>query len=75
VTTVTLGPTDDFPAFFCRSSGSKSMAAIATPRECAELVHANATLGLGSGMVIGVPIPEAHAQDPVKVQCTVYGIV
>ncbi|KAH6580245.1 hypothetical protein BSLG_000352 [Batrachochytrium salamandrivorans] len=61
VTVVSYGDSDDFPAFYTRKSGFKSMAKLETPEECAQIIHANTTLGLDSGIVIAVPIPEKDA--------------
>ena len=58
VTNVTFGSSDEFPAFYTRTSGFKSMAALPTAKECAELIHVNQELGLQSGIVIACPIPE-----------------
>ncbi|KAL2912230.1 hypothetical protein HK105_208298 [Polyrhizophydium stewartii] len=69
VTVVSYGDSDEFPSFYTRQSGFKSMANLATPEECATLIYANASLGLGSGMVIAVPIPEKDAfPHPQKVE-------
>lgn len=48
--------TDEFPAFFTRSSGCAAPSRVDTPREAAALVKAGRRLGLG-GVVFGVPIP------------------
>ncbi|KAG0301161.1 hypothetical protein BGZ98_008584 [Dissophora globulifera] len=63
VTVATYGNTPDFPAFFTRTSGFKSMLNIETPKEVAELIAANQAVDLQSGIIIGVPIPEADAMD------------
>ncbi|KAF9432682.1 hypothetical protein BGZ76_010455 [Entomortierella beljakovae] len=63
VTVATYGPTLDFPAFFTRHSGFKSMINIETPMEAAELIASNQAVHLQSGIVIGVPIPESDAMD------------
>ncbi|CAD7705305.1 unnamed protein product [Ostreobium quekettii] len=52
---------DDFPAFFTPSSGCRAPARVDTPEEAAALMHASLRLGLGSGVVLGVPIPEEGA--------------
>ncbi|KAG0043137.1 hypothetical protein BGZ83_011786 [Gryganskiella cystojenkinii] len=63
VTVATYGTTPDFPAFFTRTSGFKSMLNVETPREVAELIAANLSINLQSGIVIGVPIAEEDAMD------------
>ncbi|KAF9109412.1 hypothetical protein BGX27_007649 [Mortierella sp. AM989] len=67
VTVATYGQTLDFPAFFTRTSGFKSMLNIETPKEAAEIIAANHAVGLQSGIVIGVPIPEADAMNDLLV--------
>lgn len=47
------------------------MVALKSPDECADLLLANETLGLKSGVLIAVPIPEEHAQDS-KLVCNVW---
>ncbi|XP_041474979.1 pseudouridine-metabolizing bifunctional protein C1861.05-like isoform X1 [Lytechinus variegatus] len=63
VTVATYGSSSEFPAFFTRHSGVKSPCNIGTAREAAELIDTNLSLGLGSGVLIGVPIPEEYAAD------------
>ncbi|KAI1315821.1 hypothetical protein EDD11_000316 [Mortierella claussenii] len=67
VTVATYGSTPDFPAFFTRTSGFKSMLNIETPTEAAELIAANHSIDLQSGIVVAVPIPEADAMDDALV--------
>ncbi|KAF9173106.1 hypothetical protein BGX20_004092 [Mortierella sp. AD010] len=67
VTVATYGQTLDFPAFFTRTSGFKSMLKIETPKEAAELIAANHAVDLQSGIVIAVPIPEADAMNDTLV--------
>lgn len=57
--------TDEFPAFFTRTSGCVAPTRVNTPREAAALVKAGRNLRLG-GTVFGVPIPaenEAVGRD------------
>ncbi|KAG0005717.1 hypothetical protein BGZ80_009623 [Entomortierella chlamydospora] len=67
VTVATYGQTLDFPAFFTRTSGFKSMLKIETPKEAAELIAANHAVDLQSGIVFAVPIPEADAMNDTLV--------
>ena len=53
---------DEFPAFFTRHSGCRAPARVDTPPEAAALIAAAQRLGLGSGMVLAVPIPEEHTK-------------
>jgi pseudouridine-5'-phosphate glycosidase len=58
--------TEDFPAFWTRSSGLKADRRIDTPEEVADFLETQFTLGLG-GVLIGNPIPEADAMDPAYI--------
>eukprot|EP00047_Mylnosiga_fluctuans_P014457 m.38627 g.38627 ORF g.38627 m.38627 type:complete len:712 (+) comp5518_c0_seq1:3-2138(+) len=71
VTVVTVGATDDFPAFFTPKSGHKSMAAMPDVADCARAILANAQLGLGSGMVFAVPVPAAAACDAGEIEAQI----
>lgn len=53
--------TDQFPAFFARSSGQPVDLRCDTPEEVARLVAAHRALGLRGGLLVGNPIPEEHA--------------
>jgi pseudouridine-5'-phosphate glycosidase len=59
VTVASYG-TDEFPAFFTSKSGCKAQTRFDDPTECAKTLLANLELNLGSGMVIGVPIPKSE---------------
>ena len=53
--------TDRLPGFYSRSSGLAAPLSVATPQEAAALATRHWELGLGSGLVFGVPVPEAAA--------------
>ncbi|KAI4294872.1 hypothetical protein MLD38_040834 [Melastoma candidum] len=53
--------TNELPSFFTESSGCKAPCRVDFPEDCARLIHANAKLGLGSGILIAVPIPKEHS--------------
>lgn len=55
--------TDEFPAFWTRSSGYPVDHRCDTPQEVAELLNTQFHLGMG-GVLIGNPIPEKDALDP-----------
>ncbi|WOK96656.1 hypothetical protein Cni_G05363 [Canna indica] len=59
--TVAVYKSNEFPAFFSGTSGCKVPCRLDTPQESARLIYANMKLGLGSGLLIAVPIPEKHA--------------
>lgn len=55
---------DDFPAFYTRSSGHKADHRIDTPEAMAEAIRLHKAIGSGTGLLIANPIPEADALDP-----------
>jgi len=52
--------TDEFPAFYSRTSGLGVDVRCETPGEIAEILRARESLGLGGGVVIANPIPPEH---------------
>lgn len=52
--------TDDFPAFYSRSSGLPVDVRCDTPREVAEIMAARQALGLPAGLLVTVPVPKEH---------------
>lgn len=63
--------TDEFPAFYCRSSGYKLDYNCADEAEAARIIHTKWNLGLKGGIVIGNPIPEEYAQDYDKMETVI----
>jgi pseudouridylate synthase len=59
--------TDDFPAFYTRSSSLKTSTRVETPQEAAQLARAHWSLGLQSAVLVVVPPPEAVALAPEMV--------
>ncbi|GAB5504983.1 MAG: pseudouridine-5'-phosphate glycosidase [Rhizobiaceae bacterium] len=55
---------DDFPAFYTRSSGLVADHRLDTPEELARAIAIHDALETGTGMLIANPIPEADALDP-----------
>ena len=55
--------TEDFPAFYCRTSGKKLDYCCKDAEEVAKIVKVKWDLGLKGGAVIGNPIPEEYALD------------
>lgn len=55
--------TDDFPAFYCRTSGYKLDYSAQSEEEIARIMKTKWDLGLKGGFVIGNPIPEEYALD------------
>lgn len=62
--------TDDFPAFWTRSSGLKADHRLDTPDAVAGFLETQFSLGMG-GVLIGNPIPEADAMDPGYISTTI----
>lgn len=52
-----------FPAFYTRSSGHRAPYNFATAEEAASALESALRLDLGSGFLIGAPVPEEHAMD------------
>ena len=55
--------TDEFPAFFARSSGHPVDHRADTPAEIARMIAVSRALRLRNGMLVANPIPEADALD------------
>ncbi len=55
--------TEEFPAFYMRSSGEPVSARVDTPREAADLLRAHWTLQ-GGGVVLAQPMPEERSLPP-----------
>lgn len=56
-------PDLEFPAFYFPTSGCKANCNLNNAKEAAEMLSANHSLGLQTGFLIGVPLPEEHAID------------
>ncbi|MEI5680181.1 MULTISPECIES: pseudouridine-5'-phosphate glycosidase [unclassified Mesorhizobium] len=67
--------TDDFPAFFTRSSGEKADHRLDTPREIAEAMVLHEEMASRTGILIANPIPEADALDPAFIDGTITAAV
>ncbi len=53
--------TDDLPGFYARDSGHRAPVRVDTPEEAARLIDRHDRLGLGSGILVTVPLPAADA--------------
>jgi pseudouridine-5'-phosphate glycosidase len=53
--------TDDLPGFYSRDSGHRVPVRVDSPEEAARLIDRHDRLGLGSGILVTVPLPEADA--------------
>ena len=68
VCVASYGDTRAFPAFYTRDSGYKAPDNVTSASEAARLVHENLRLNIGSGVLLGVPIPEDQAADGDKIE-------
>lgn len=66
-----FGASKEFPAFYCRKSGSKVPYNVATAKEAAALIRAGRVVELESGMLFAVPIPEEFAMDEEEMECVI----
>ncbi|MER9233098.1 pseudouridine-5'-phosphate glycosidase [Mesorhizobium sp. M0622] len=62
---------DDFPAFYTRSSGLKSDHRLDTPDEIARAMLLHEQIDSGTGILVANPIPEADALDPAFIDGTI----
>jgi pseudouridine-5'-phosphate glycosidase len=56
--------TDEFPAFYTRSSGLPLEHRIDEPGQAASILHAHWSLSTRRGVLLANPIPESHELDP-----------
>ncbi|XP_013887823.1 pseudouridine-metabolizing bifunctional protein C1861.05 [Austrofundulus limnaeus] len=61
VCVASYGASKNFPAFFTPNSGFTSAYNVQNPSEAAKLIAGTLSLGLRSGVLIAVPVPEEHA--------------
>lgn len=63
--------TAELPAFYCRDSGFAVDARLDTPDEIAAVLRAKWQLGLGGGVVVANPIPQAHAMPRERIDAAI----
>lgn len=63
--------TDDFPAFYARSSGITVQMRAETPREVVEIAAAHWNLGLESAVVVVAPVPNDRALPEQEMETAV----
>ena len=63
--------TEELPAFYTRTSGFKVDYRIDTPEEIAAAFRAQQEMGLGGGMLVTNPIPEAYSMDPARINAAI----
>ena len=59
--------TRELPAFYTRKSGFAVDYEIDTPAELAKAFYVKQDMGLGGGMLVTNPIPEAYSMDPAAI--------
>jgi pseudouridylate synthase len=67
--------TDDFPAFYARTSGHKADHRLDSAAEIARAIALHATLATGTGLLIANPTPESHAIAPAEIDGTIEAAV
>ena len=63
--------TEEFPAFYTRTSGLKVDYRLDTPEEIAAAFCAQQEMGLGGGMLVANPIPEEFSMDPARIKAAI----
>ncbi|MBQ3743538.1 MAG: pseudouridine-5'-phosphate glycosidase [Bacteroidales bacterium] len=63
--------TEELPAFYTRTSGFKVDYRLDTPEEIANAFRAQQEMGLGGGMLVANPIPEAYSMDPARINAAI----
>ena len=58
--------TDELPAFYCRTSGFKLNYNCPDEATVAKIMKTKWDIGLKGGAVVGNPVPEQYAMDPVE---------
>ncbi|MER8828976.1 pseudouridine-5'-phosphate glycosidase [Mesorhizobium sp. M0938] len=66
---------DDFPAFYTRSSGLKADHRLDTPEDIAGAMLLHEQIGSGTGILVANPIPEVDALDPAFTDGTIAAAV
>ncbi|KAJ2879530.1 hypothetical protein H4R27_005252 [Coemansia aciculifera] len=71
VPVVAYGESRQFPAFFSPDSGMLAPWTMQTPEQVARFIKTNAELGLMTGQVIAVPIPNEYAERSAEIECAI----
>ena len=58
--------TDELPAFYCRTSGFKLDYNCPDEATVAKIMKTKWDIGLKGGAIVGNPVPEQYAMDPVE---------
>ncbi|RWK97683.1 MAG: pseudouridine-5'-phosphate glycosidase, partial [Mesorhizobium sp.] len=62
---------DDFPAFYTRSSGLQADHRLDTPQDIAQAMLLHEQIGSGTGILVANPIPEVDTLDPAFIDGTI----
>jgi pseudouridine-5'-phosphate glycosidase len=65
--------TSEFPAFYTRTSGLPVDIRCDSAREVAALMKARDQLGLTAGLLVAVPVPEAHELPQAEAEAAIHG--
>ncbi|XP_059469541.1 uncharacterized protein LOC132193136 [Neocloeon triangulifer] len=70
---ITIGRSDDFPAFYWAKSGCKSPYSVSSYVEAADFARAWGEIykGTGSGLIFAVPVPEESAGDSAAMEAAI----
>ncbi|XP_028931724.1 pseudouridine-metabolizing bifunctional protein C1861.05-like [Ornithorhynchus anatinus] len=71
VCVATFGESRDFPAFFCPHSGFQAPYHVPNEKEAAKLIAGALELGLGSGLLIAVPVPPDQAASAQEIEAAI----
>ncbi|XP_031847824.2 uncharacterized protein LOC116433651 [Nomia melanderi] len=73
VPVIKIGETDLFPAFYCRETfqNTKVSHKVSTPKEAADVLKTQIELGLRTGLLFAVPIPEKYALDTKEMESAI----
>ncbi|XP_011351704.1 pseudouridine-metabolizing bifunctional protein C1861.05 isoform X2 [Ooceraea biroi] len=73
VPVIKIGETLEFPAFYCSETVDKVKAPcrVSNAKEAAALLEAQRALGINTGVLFAVSIPEEHALQPVIVESAI----
>jgi pseudouridine-5'-phosphate glycosidase len=63
--------TDELPAFFSRTSGLGVDARMDSSGEIAALIYASRAIGLQSGILVTVPVPQVDEFDPAEAEAAI----
>ncbi|XP_012554630.1 uncharacterized protein LOC100197220 isoform X1 [Hydra vulgaris] len=68
VPVITYGKSKTFPAFYCSDSGHMAPMCLDNVEDIAKMLYCHNQLGVKSGVVIGVPIPEEFSADSSAIE-------